>query len=162
MALWLFVFCGQLLVIYNRKIAQNLLDNILPRQKVISKENNKEIAAVWSILSEFKLLCDVRCRLFYDYRFILMGNVLLNVNFILSCSYYFIEFLDTGWVGIFWEVAGFIEFTFRLWLICHTADRIRSSVRIHKNYRALNLFKISLIKWRQLNAFLFYVKWERK
>jgi len=126
MALWLFVICGQLLVIYNRKIAQNLMD-ILPRQKVIRKES-KEIIAIWSILSEFKLLFDVRGRLFHDYRFILMGNVLLNVNLILSCSYYFIEFLDTAWVGIFWEVSVVIEFISRFWLICHTADRIRSSV----------------------------------
>lgn len=85
---------------------------------------------IWSILSQFKVLWEIRRKLFFDYRFILMGNVLLSVLFIFSCSYFLIEFLGRTSVGIFCEVIVIVEFVFRFWLICHTADRIHSSVSI--------------------------------
>jgi len=127
MGLWLFVICGELLVIYNRKIMQDLLK---ANQSSTPVTTNNEIKTnvTWSILSQFKILHDVHRQLFYDYRFILMANVCCNVIFILTCSFYFIEYLDSTWVGIFWEIAVVIEFIFRFWLVCHTEDRIRTSV----------------------------------
>lgn len=124
-AISLFVICGQLLVIYNKTIAQNLSE-IVSNPSTNFNCNN----AIWSILSQFKVLREVRRKLFYDYQFILIGNVFLSVLLIFSCSYYFIEFLGLTSVGIFCEVTVITQYIFRVWLICHTADRIHSSVSI--------------------------------
>lgn len=128
MAVWLFVIFGQLFIIYNKKIAKYLLKIAISN----SNQDEKEISrAAWAVLSQFNLLIEVHRRHFYDYRFILIGNILINFILILSCSFTFIKYLKFTWAGIFWEITAIVEFTLRFWLVCHTEDRIRSSVSIY-------------------------------
>lgn len=153
MAMWLFVICGRLLVIYHRKITHDLI-GILSKPRTINIDNNETI---WSTLNQFRVLREVHLKLFYDYRFILIGNVLLNLILIHSCSYYLIEFLDLTWVGVFWEVSVVIEFTFRFWLICHTADHIHSSVSRH-----LLFWLLTMLIWYAFSSYsVFFFLWKR-
>jgi len=134
MALFLFVFCGQLLVVYHRKIMEKL--KIMISKEMIDQnlEDNYSSDELWSILSHFRILCEAKRQLFRDFRSMLLMNCCLSVVNLVTCSYFainrFFMSIQNYWLVVVWDISDALEFTFRLWLICHTADRIRSSVRV--------------------------------
>jgi hypothetical protein len=83
-------------------------------------------------LGHFRILGEAKRQLFRDFRSMLMMNCCLSVVNIVTCSYFsinrFFVSIHNYWVVVVWDMSDTLEFTFRLWLICHTADRIRSSV----------------------------------
>ena len=129
MALFLFVLCGQLFVIYHLKIIEDL--RLLLNSKVIHHDSERSSdELIWSLLSHLRILCEAKRQLFRDFRPILMMNYCLSVVNILTCSYYSINhfFTSNYWVVVMWDICDTLEFIFRLWVLCHTADQIRSSV----------------------------------
>lgn len=127
-SVWLFFFCGQLFVVYHNKIAKEL-------EKLVSihgiQDNVRAKEKIWSLLNHFRTICHAKRQLFSSFQFMLMVNLCLSVVNILTCLYYTIENISLiRWFGTLWDFSDSLEFTFRLWLICHTADRIRSSVPI--------------------------------
>lgn len=135
MALFLFVFCGQLLVVYHKKIVEKL--KIMISKEIIHRnpEDYSSSDEIWSILSHFRILCEAKRQLFRDFRSMLTMNCCLSVVNLVTCSYFainrFFMSIQNYWLVVVWDMSDTLEFTFRLWLICHTADRIRSSVSFH-------------------------------
>lgn len=128
-ALLLFILCGQLLIVYHRKIAEELT-------QLISKEINQNSEdyyfddELWSILSHFQILCEAKKQLFRNFRSMLMMNCCLSVVNVVTCSYFAINhiFISLFWIVVMWDISDIVEFTFRLWLVGHITDQIRSSV----------------------------------
>lgn len=84
---------------------------------------------LWFLLSHFLVLGQAKRHLFKKLQTILTTNCCLSVVNMLTCSYYTIEFMASPyWSGTWQDLSDVLEYTFRLWLICHIADQIRSSV----------------------------------
>lgn len=126
LVVWLFILCGHIFVVYHEKMVENLsLMRVRDREHYYNDE-------LWSLLSHFAILCEAKRHLFHDFRSMLIMNCCLSTTNILACSYYAITlyFSGTSLLMVGWDISDTLEFTFRLWLICHTADRIRSSVSV--------------------------------
>lgn len=126
-ALFLFVLCGQLFIIFHKKTVEEL--KLLLNSKWVNYRSSDEL--IWSLLSHFRILREAKRQLFYDFRPMLMINCCLSVINILTCAYYSIDlffFTSNYWVIVMWDICDTLEFIFRLWLICHTVDHIRASV----------------------------------
>ena len=126
MALFLFVLCGQLLIVYHKTIVNEL--GLLLYSKRVQLEHHSE--DIWFLLSQFRIVCVAKRQLFHDFRSMLMMNCFLSVVNIITCSYYVINnfFTTNNWAVVTWDICDTLEFIFRLWLICHTTDEIRSTV----------------------------------
>ncbi len=146
MALFLFVLCGHLFVIFHKKTVEEL--KLLLNSKWVNYRSSDEL--IWSLLSHFRILCEAKRQLFYDFRPMLMMNCCLSVINILTCAYYSIycPFFYIQLLGaiVVWDICDTLEFIFRLWLICHTVDQIRASVcdSIHLfSYNFINTYCIN-------------------
>lgn len=132
MALWLFVLCGQLLTTYYKTAAQK-----------IGRLNRIEGAACWGILSQYRQLIKTCQALHRDFRFILLANCWLSIVTVLTSSFFALEYMKSNhWIVTLWDGSDILESSFRLWLACHTSDRIRSSV-CYPSLR-VNCFKLWL------------------
>jgi len=130
MAVWLFVLCGHLLVIYHKKMAHELKE--LANSIRIRDRDRYDNDELWCLLSHFRTLCQAKRRLFKDFRSMLIMNCCLSCASILACSYYSISlFSSNSSMMLIWNISDTLEFIFRLWLICLIADKIRSSVRVY-------------------------------
>ena len=170
MAVWLFALCGHLLVLYHKKMTEELKE--LAKSKRIYNRERVDNDELWSFLSHFESLCEAKRQLFQDFRSMLIMNCCLSATNILACSYFTISlFSSTTYLMVTWDISDILEFTFRLWLICHTADRIRSSVSVSLYiyiYIYLTIGYISchfgsiIYLIRRQNAFLFYASCANK
>ena len=61
----------------------------------------------------------------------LMANCILSFIVILTSSYYVIEYIDKYPVLSCWNGTDVLDSFIRLWLVCHTADRMRRAVNIN-------------------------------
>lgn len=129
-AVWMFVLCGHLLVIYHKKMAHELKE--LANTIRIHDHDRYDNDELWRLLNHFRTLCEAKRHLFHDFRSMLIINCCLSGTNILACSYYSISlFFTNSSMMMIWNISDTLEFIFRLWLICHTADKIRSSVRVY-------------------------------
>lgn len=134
-SIWIFFYCGQLLVIYHKNISKELTQMVTTG--IREKEN------LWFLLSHFSVLGQAKRHLFKNLQMMLITNCFLSVVNMLTCSYYTIEFMASPyWIGTWWDLSDVLEFTFRLWLICHTADQIRSSVCLFSMYLLADLYLV--------------------
>lgn len=119
MAIWLFVFCSQVLMVYQEKMACRLQEAVAASREEI----------VWEILTDCRILVKVKCRLLRDFRYMLTANCCLSVMVMLTSTYFFIDSIRTQmWPLVVWGSFSSVEFCLRFWLICHTTDRVRLSV----------------------------------
>lgn len=120
-ALFLYALCGQLLYLYNRDITGRL-------EQLVSDGmfDNRCL----SLLRQYRPLLTARRQLYNDFRFPLLAGCCLNLVTVLTSSYFLVEYyLSPHKVVMLWDLSDFLLASFRFWLACHTADRIRSSVR---------------------------------
>ncbi len=156
MAVWLFALCGHLLVLYHKQMAEELKG--LANSNRIRNRERVDNDELWSFLSHFESLCEAKRQLFKDFRSMLIMNCCLSATNILACSYFSINLIlsSTAYLMVTWDISDILEFTFRLWLICHTADIIRSSVSVLLYIPCSNFCHFgSIIYLRRQNASLF-------
>ena len=121
----IFALCGELLVVFYRKVVQDLNALMLPSTIQIDKERLFDILNGLEPLSRGTLLLHQR---FY---LIIITSLCLTISNKFTYSYYLID----NWgknriIGVFWEVICLFHSVINLWIICHTTDRIRVSVRL--------------------------------
>ena len=115
----MFSFCSQLLVGIYKEIAlqiESILSSALEeKMRFLLESHNQLVEAVNRVMDRFEL--------------IMIANTCLMALNLFYTLYYSIEFLHDGyWLHGFHHLLDFLIALFRLWLGCHSADRILKKV----------------------------------
>lgn len=130
MAVWLFALCGQLVELFYQETIRTLGAEAAVSE-IHATAKRRRLEKMWITLSQLRDLAEANRRLHRDFRSMLMANCCLSVVTVIASAYYFIEYFTSEyWIVTVWDGSDVLEFCLRLWLICHTADCIRSSVRL--------------------------------
>lgn len=133
--IWLFVICGQLLVLYYDRIIFNLKS--LLDSSMVNNTNTKKIDSLivvqqaLEILEPLKRLSSAIDLLHRRLSNMLLVNCFHSTIFMLSCSYFFIEYsvkkliMATCWTSFL-----VIEHFFLFCLVCYAADGLQGAVSI--------------------------------
>ncbi len=129
---WIFVVCGELVVLYFKRIESNLEQLNLSAQNMggyFDKPANHQ--QTFAILLSLKQLYFAADLLHLRFGIMLISNCILCFVTMLTSSYYVIEYmLDKFVVVTCWDGSDVLDSFIRFWLICHTADRMRGAVRV--------------------------------
>ena len=122
-----------------RKSAEELEDLIRP----LSPSHLCNQKRIFGILKGLEHLCQGNVLLHKRFFSMMQLKFCLDVSMLLACSYYFIEYWKKNcFVFVCWESVVVFQSFISLWIICHTADRVRQSVKWLCHYYIFKLFTL--------------------
>lgn len=123
---WIFAACGQLLVIYT----EDIITNLKLLTTVTMKGSYQDLAQqTFAVLRPLKQIYSATYWVQRYFSTMLLANCYLVVNFMLTSSYYVIEYIGRRLILVAcWDACFVIEGFIRFWFICHVADRMRQTV----------------------------------
>lgn len=125
---WIFASCCQLLVIYFKGLATELESLI---ENNIEKTNGGQNLGYRTIeaLQPLKQLYLATKVLHQRFSAMLMANCYITSLFILTSTYYVIDYIRASKVLVTcWDASFVVDSFIRFWVICHGADRVRDAV----------------------------------